>query len=146
MNGAEHTDLPMEETLPADRASADQTCAAISAKEMPSAMTAKTDAKTAGSAHDGEETIPPSESEEASPASARSYRIVGEVFYSYVIVEKGDRMLLIDKHAAHERVLFEELKARLHATEQASQLLMLPVEVMLMSDEVAVLEEYRPEL
>ena len=39
------------------------------------------------------------------------YRIVGEVFNSYVIVERGDVMLLIDKHAAHEPIIFEELKA-----------------------------------
>ncbi len=92
---------------------------------------------------------------EASPApmaqekpeeATAPWRIVGEVFHSYVIVETGDRMLLIDKHAAHERILFEQLKARLHSTEVASQLLMLPVEVMLMSDEVEVLSEYREEL
>ena len=55
-------------------------------------------------------------------------------------------MLLIDKHAAHERILFEQLKVRLHSTEPASQLLMLPVEVMMMSDEVEVMVEYREEL
>ena len=74
------------------------------------------------------------------------YRIVGELFHSYVVVEQGERMLLIDKHAAHERVLFEQLKAKLHSTEASSQLLMLPVEVMMMSDEVSVLSEYRAEL
>lgn len=78
--------------------------------------------------------------------AGKSYRIVGEVFYSYVLVEEGDRMLLIDKHAAHERLLFEDLKARLHQTEPSSQLLMVPLEVMLMREEVELLEEYRPEL
>ena len=74
------------------------------------------------------------------------YRIVGEVFHSYVLVEVGDKMLVIDKHAAHERILFEQLKRKLHSTEPASQLLMLPVEVMMMSDEVELMTEYRPEL
>lgn len=78
--------------------------------------------------------------------SVPAYRIVGEVFYSYLLVEVGDRMLVIDKHAAHERILFEQLKARLHSTEPTSQLLMLPIEVMMMSDEVSVLTEYRAEL
>ena len=74
------------------------------------------------------------------------YRIVGEVFHSYVLVEIGDRMLVIDKHAAHERILFEQLKEKLHSTDPASQLLMLPIEVMMMSDEVEVIAEYREEL
>jgi DNA mismatch repair protein MutL len=80
------------------------------------------------------------------PVIVPDYRIVGEVFHSYVIVEVGDKMLVIDKHAAHERILFEQLKRKLHSTDQASQLLMLPVEVMMMSDEVDLIAEYRPEL
>lgn len=71
-----------------------------------------------------------------------TYRIVGEVFNSYVIVELEDKMLLIDKHAAHERVIFEKLKANMKNAERASQMLMLPVEVMLTSDEIEILREY----
>ncbi|MBQ9131018.1 MAG: hypothetical protein IJX62_00925, partial [Clostridia bacterium] len=74
------------------------------------------------------------------------YRIVGEVFHSYVIVECGDKMLLIDKHAAHERILFEQLKANLQTVEPCSQLLMLPVDVMMTSGEVEALKEYGDEL
>ncbi len=74
------------------------------------------------------------------------WRIVGEVFHSYVLVETGNRMLIIDQHAAHERVLFEQLKARLHSTAPAAQMLMIPLEIMLMSDEVAALGDFREEL
>ena len=74
------------------------------------------------------------------------YRIVGEVFNSYVIVETGDKILLIDKHAAHERILFEQLKAGLRDVAMVSQLLMLPVDVMMTSAEVEALKEYRDEL
>ena len=74
------------------------------------------------------------------------YRLVGEVFNSYVIVQVEEKMLLIDKHAAHERIIFEQLKKNLYATDVSSQLLMLPVDVMLMSDEVASIEEYREEI
>ena len=74
------------------------------------------------------------------------YRIVGEVFRSYVIVETGDKLLLIDKHAAHERILFEQLKAGLQNVAVVSQLLMLPVDVMMTSAEVEALKEYRDEL
>jgi len=80
------------------------------------------------------------------PAVVPDYRIVGEVFHSYVLVEVGDKMLVIDKHAAHERILFEQLKEKLHSTDTTSQLLMLPIEVMMMSDEVDLVAEYRPEL
>ena len=89
---------------------------------------------------------PASESSSSMPEPAQPYRLVGEVFHSYVIVEQGDRMLLIDKHAAHERLIFEQLKARLRDREIDSQLLMLPIEVMLMSDEVGLLDAYRDEL
>ena len=92
--------------------------------------------------HDG-----PSIPNEALPRTAPDpYRMVGEVFHSYVIVEQGDRMLLIDKHAAHERIIFEQLKANMKEKSVDSQLLMLPIEVMLMSEEVGLLDTYRREL
>ena len=77
---------------------------------------------------------------------AAPYRMVGEVFHSYVIVEQGDRMLLIDKHAAHERIIFEQLKANMKDKAVESQLLLLPLEIMLMSEEVGLLDTYRQEL
>ncbi len=92
--------------------------------------------------------VPPSAptSEAPAPRSLPPYRIVGEVFHSYVIVETEDKMLLVDKHAAHERILFEQLKARLSQLEPCSQLLMLPIDVMLTSGEVEALREYEGEL
>ena len=79
-------------------------------------------------------------------AATEPYRMVGEVFHSYVIVEQGDRMLIIDKHAAHERIIFEQLKANLKDKAVDAQLLMLPIEIMLMSEEVGLLDTYRTEL
>ena len=38
------------------------------------------------------------------------WRLVGELYRSYILVEQGDEAFLIDKHAAHERILFEKLK------------------------------------
>ena len=96
------------------------------------------------------ETPAPTEvSKTSTPAQEQtplSYRIVGEVFHSYVIVETDDKMLLIDKHAAHERILFEQLKAGLRDVAIVSQLLMIPVDVMMTSAEVEALREYRDEL
>ncbi len=76
----------------------------------------------------------------------RAWRIVGEVFHCYVLVEVEDQVLVIDKHAAHERILFEELKAAMLAKAPASQLLLLPIEVMMTSAEVEALKEYHEEL
>ena len=55
------------------------------------------------------------------------HKISGEVFRKYIIVELEDRILLIDKHAAHERMIFDRLKAS--ATAPMSQTLLLPVPV-----------------
>ena len=90
--------------------------------------------------------VPSARPEEAETAPVLPYRIVGEVFHSYVIVETGDKMLVVDKHAAHERILFEQLKRGLQNVEVVSQLLMLPIDVMLTSAEVEALREYNGEL
>ncbi len=84
---------------------------------------------------------------EAPPVSkSLDYRIVGEVFNSYVIVEKGDTMLLIDKHAAHERIIFESLKRRMKEAAITSQMLMIPIEFMMTSAEIRSLEEYKADI
>lgn len=90
---------------------------------------------------DGAFDVPP-----ISASPTQPWRMVGEVFNSYVIVEQGDRMLIIDKHAAHERIIFEDLKAQMKAGEANVQMLMLPIDVMLMSDEVGLIDTYREEL
>lgn len=80
------------------------------------------------------------------PEKTLKYRIVGETFNSYVIVETGDKMLIIDKHAAHERILFEQLKAGMSERDKASQMLMLPIEVMLTSDEIQTIVDFSSEI
>ena len=73
------------------------------------------------------------------------YRIVGEVFNSYVIVEKDDTMLIIDKHAAHERIIFENNKKMMKQKEPSSQILISPIEIMLTSSEIAIINDYLTE-
>lgn len=68
-----------------------------------------------------------------------SFRIIGETMDTYILVEQGESLLLIDKHAAHERVLFEKLKSETHPV--MPQLLLQPVPVQLTRPEAqAVLE------
>ncbi len=57
------------------------------------------------------------------------WRMVGELYNSYIIVEQGEEAFLIDKHAAHERILFEKLKANQEAI--SSQMLLTPLPVRL---------------
>ena len=80
--------------------------------------------------------------EEKNSNEILSYRVVGEVFNSYLIVEREDTMLIIDKHAAHERIIFERNKAMMKEKEPASQMLIAPVELMLTSDEIGVVNDY----
>ena len=67
------------------------------------------------------------------------WRYVGELYNSYIIVEQGEEAYLIDKHAAHERILFEKLKANQEAI--SSQTLLTPVPLRLSADSTAVLLE-----
>ena len=57
------------------------------------------------------------------------WRLVGELFNSYIVVEQGEDAFLIDKHAAHERILFEKLKANQERI--TSQMLLQPIPVRL---------------
>ncbi|MBR4289931.1 MAG: DNA mismatch repair endonuclease MutL [Oscillospiraceae bacterium] len=57
------------------------------------------------------------------------WRMVGELYNSYIIVEQGEEAYLIDKHAAHERILFEKLKA--NQEKISAQVLLTPITVRL---------------
>ena len=65
------------------------------------------------------------------------WRYVGELYNSYIIVEQGDEAYLIDKHAAHERILFEKLKANQESI--SSQSLLSPVACRLSPEEASIL-------
>lgn len=75
-------------------------------------------------------------------AEDRPARVIGEAFKAYLILESGDELLLIDKHAAHERLLYERLKAESGRTE--AQYLLEPVTVTLEKNEYAALLEQLP--
>ena len=58
---------------------------------------------------------------------ADTWRMVGELYRTYILVEEGDNAFLIDKHAAHERILFEKLKANQESISGQTLLQPLPV-------------------
>ncbi len=71
---------------------------------------------------------PPAEPEQAALAMPEvlPWRMVGELYQSYILIEQGDTAFLIDKHAAHERILFEKLKANQEKISAQSLLTPLP--------------------
>ena len=75
----------------------------------------------------------------ALPLPEQTWRLVGEAFDTYLIVEQGAELLLIDKHAAHERILFEKLRARTEPV--LPQLLLQPIICTPEREETAVLLE-----
>ena len=65
--------------------------------------------------------------------------VVGELFKTYIVAQCGEEMLLIDKHAAHERYIFEQIKK--DPKELSSQMLIDPITVTLSFDEYSALEQ-----
>ena len=69
-------------------------------------------------------------------------RYVGEVFRTYILAERGDELCLIDKHAAHERQLYEKLAANYGNV--PSQMLLEPTAIDLSAEEKQALLDHVP--
>ncbi len=83
------------------------------------------------------------------PTEIPEYNIIGEAFNTYVIIQIGEELLMIDKHAAHERIIFDELCRKMRdglkegsETAVGGQLLLAPIELELLGGEVVALEDY----
>ena len=84
--------------------------------------------------------------EEPLPEAA-PWKLAGELFNTYILVEQGDKVLLIDKHAAHERMNFDRMKAQ--GYEPMVQTLLTPItfaptvqERQVLLDELELLERF----
>ena len=78
----------------------------------------------------------------AETVTRHEYKYVGEAFNCYVMIELENELLIIDKHAAHERIIFEDLKRGRNLDKRVgSQSLILPITVILTSDESAMASE-----
>ena len=71
----------------------------------------------------------PEEAPSLQEAAQPDYRVVGELMNTYILLDSGESLVLVDKHAAHERLLYEELKK--HTDLSRSQVLLAPVPVTL---------------
>lgn len=68
---------------------------------------------------------------------AEPIKVVGEIFRNYILAEAEGRLVIFDKHAAHERVIFEKLRSG--SAGHSRQMLMTPVKVMLGAEETDAL-------
>ncbi len=66
-------------------------------------------------------------------------RLIGEVYKTYILIELNGTVYVIDKHAAHERILFNKLKAE--SQNCGSQILLAPVTVTLGKEEYSAVTE-----
>lgn len=72
----------------------------------------------------------------------RNSRIIGQAFSTYIILQHGDELLMIDQHAAHERIMFERMKICFMRNESLAQMLIAPLAVELTHQELKFLEEH----
>jgi DNA mismatch repair protein MutL len=63
---------------------------------------------------------------DASKAAQQQFEIIGVLSRLYVLMENADGLVLVDQHAAHERILFEELRRRMEEQGVPTQKLLLP--------------------
>lgn len=73
-------------------------------------------------------------------------RVLGQVHSAYIIAEGPDGLYLIDQHAAHERVLLEQLMVQYERAAVERQQLLEPLVVELLPSQFAVVERYQEEL
>lgn len=83
---------------------------------------------------------------EVVPRKGEALRVLGVAWLEYVFAELGDTLYIIDQHAAHERILYENYQRALSAAEDASQLLLVPLIVQLTHREHGVLMRHTDEL
>lgn len=76
----------------------------------------------------------------------KHHRIIGQVFETYWMVEYQDKLYMIDQHAAHEKVLFEQTMRNIEEKQFTSQMLSPPIILTLNMREQEALERYLPEL
>lgn len=68
-------------------------------------------------------------------------KIIGQAFSTYILLQNADNLILIDQHAAHERIKFEELKEKYKRNENLSQYLLTSVVIELTNQEISCIEE-----
>lgn len=80
-----------------------------------------------------------------SKEAKKQMKIIGQVFDTYWIVEYGEKMFIIDQHAAHEKVLYERMMKKLREKQPISQEMNPPIILTLSMREAELVKKYREE-
>lgn len=75
-------------------------------------------------------------------SSDTEWSLIGQAFKTFILIEYGDRLFVIDQHTAHERILFESFKERYQKRSIPAQILLFPVPVELELPQFQVIEEF----
>lgn len=94
----------------------------------------KTEEKSVRSTENVEKTV-----QSVEKIQQKSSRLIGEALNTYILVEADDGLLLIDKHAAHERMIFDRLKAQ--SRDIMSQTLLTPVIIRPTAEDAELIEK-----
>ena len=82
--------------------------------------------------------------EQANYTVIPSYKFIGIAFNTYIIIEMKDDLYIIDQHAAHERIMYEKIKANYYSdSEKNSQLMLLPDIITLTHKEMGIYKDNR---
>ena len=74
------------------------------------------------------------------------FKIIGTIFRTYIILELGDETLIIDQHAAHEKILYDRLKCAIENGTNSTQNMLIPYVFELSASEAALMEKAAVEL
>lgn len=77
---------------------------------------------------------------DSSKFSLNEYIVIGTIFKTYIILQKGSHMYLLDQHAAHERVLFEKYMEKFYNTDINMQMLLDPIVLELSTTDMLKVE------
>lgn len=86
-----------------------------------------------------EKSLDEKRNDDTSIESSAAVKVVGEIFKNYIIAESDGKLLIFDKHAAHERVIFEKLRSGMAG--HCRQMLMTPVSILLSAEEIDALQD-----
>ena len=78
-----------------------------------------------------QETTPVQVPQNAPMSSFAQYRLVGQILNTYIIIESNNKMVLIDQHATHERITYDQLAAQVKEHKVTSQMLLTPENIQL---------------
>lgn len=79
-------------------------------------------------------------------SARKKHKIIGQLFDTYWLIEYEEKLFIIDQHAAHEKVLYEQTMEKLKAKSFTSQTISPPIILTLDNEEVAALTKYKKEI